>query len=422
MFEDGTSAMRRHSGPRIVALCCLLASIYYTFAILPPAAARVGPGILPDLLPGWYATRVVVFESSSPYTPEVTREIQAEMYQGKALGRDQERFAYPLFATVLFLPLALLPFPLAQTVGLCGAALLTALSVVLWRGILGLAGVSTRYVVLALAAPPVMLGLELRQPTLLVAGLLAVVVACANNGRLLLAGGLGALAMAKPQLAIGVLVPLLLWALGDWRRRKSFLLSFAGSATALLAASQYWVPGWISEWWQTIRAYTGYSGAKPLVCLLPGHYLPLLGGGLLLAAGLVISWKWREADLVLAISFSVAAILVLVPFQLYNQVMLLPGVLWIQARRHLAAGAIRRALLHLVSGLLFLGWATVVIACIARFVYPPALTTLWWFPLIVTWVFPTTLLVYLGVYACAQKPMSAATHGAIGRDLQLGEG
>ena len=47
-----------------ISLLCLLGSIHYAFVILPPAAALSGPGIVPDLYPAWYASRVVSFPSS----------------------------------------------------------------------------------------------------------------------------------------------------------------------------------------------------------------------------------------------------------------------------------------------------------------------------------------------------------------------
>ncbi len=53
----------------IIASLCLACSSYYAFVIVPPAAALSGPGIVPDLYPVWYASRVALFHHQDPYSP-----------------------------------------------------------------------------------------------------------------------------------------------------------------------------------------------------------------------------------------------------------------------------------------------------------------------------------------------------------------
>jgi len=389
------------------ALMCLVVSFHYAFVILPPAAAQVSPGILPDLYPAWYATRVVLFGSGDPYRPEVTRQIQTAMYEDKFAGGNEQRFAYPIFAALLFAPFAALPFAEAQTCFIALAALLTGLSVLAWLGSSAPPKTVTFCVVLWLATFPVMLGLELRQPTMLVAALLAGTLACLHSGRLVTAGVLAAMASAKPQLAIGVLVPVLLWAFADWYRRKSFVFSLWGTMAALLAVSERLLHGWLWHWLATMRAYAGYAGAKPLVCVLPGFYPPLILGTLLIAASIAVSWKWRRTDLLLAIGFSVTVFQVLIPFQFYNEVMLLPGVLWTVVRGNQSTHKLQLLLRSCIWGSLVLGWVAMAVTSMAHALRLPFVAKLWWSPLFIAWIFPIALLAYLAFCASAQEPVNA---------------
>src|SRR5664279_1625489 len=43
--------------------------------------------------------------------------------------------------------------------------------------------------------------------------------------------------------------------------------------------------------------------------------------------------QWRDSDLLFAIGFSVAAFQLMFPFQIYNEVPLLPAVLWLLLQR-----------------------------------------------------------------------------------------
>ena len=292
------------------------------------------------------------------------------MYRGRRASQNEQRFAYPLFAVLLLAPFAALPFPAAQVAFLLVAALLTAWSALAWTDRIRAPVSRIVCVVLLLATFPVMLGLELRQPTMLVAALLAGTVACLRSGRLVSAGVLGALATVKPQLAIGVLLPLLLWSLSDWRKRKIFLWSLGWTMGGLLGISQWILPGWPLRWLATLRAYTHYAGAPALIRFLPGSRLPLLAGALLVGAAIVTSWRWRRSDPLFAIGFSVSAFQVLLPFQLYNEVMLLPAVLWMLGRRSPCTTPAEKLLRYLLWGLLGAGWLSTCVLCVAHAIKP----------------------------------------------------
>jgi hypothetical protein len=406
-------------GLLLMAFLCLVCSFHYAFVIVPPAAALSGPGIVPDFYPAWYASRMVLFHHQNPYSPEVTRRIQSAMYRGKLVSQNEQRFAYPLFAVLLFAPFAVLPFAAAQFCFFALSALLTVWSILVWLDRSTQPVATTICVVLVLATFPVMLGLELRQPTMLVAPLLAATVSCLRSGRLVSAGVMGALATVKPQLAIGVLLPLLFWAVSDWRNRKPFLLSLWWTVGGLLGISECVSHGWLLHWLATIRAYSHYAGAQPLIWALPGRHLPVLAGALLIVAAFAASWKWRRVDPLLAIGFSVSVFLALLPFQLYNEVMLIPAVLWTFIRRSKQTGKLQSLLRYPVWGLLGAGWLSTCVICVAHVINPPSIAHLWSLPIVIAWVFPIALLAYLAACASAKAPANIVGLAVARRDPDL---
>ena len=394
-------------GLLVLAFFCLVFSCYYAFMIVPPAAALRGPGIVPDLYPAWYASRMVLLHHQDPYSPDVTGRIQSAMYAGKLASRNEQRFAYPIFAVLLFAPFAALSFAAAQACFLALSVALTVWSVFAWLGRSTPPMQTAICAILVMSAFPVMLGLELRQPTMLVAALLAATVACLRSGQLSFAGVLAALTTVKPQLAIGVLLPLLLWSISDWRRRKIFPFSLGLTMAGLLSISEFLSHGWLLHWLTTIQAYAHYAGAKPLICVLPGSRLPMLAGALLIAAAVAASWKWRRADPVLAIGFSVSVFQVLLPLQLYNEVMLLPAVLWTFVQASRQTSNLHTLLRWSVWGLLGAGWLTTCLICVARLISPPSIDTLWSLPMVLAWLFPFALLAHMG--ACVSGKLPADT-------------
>ena len=59
----------------------------------------------------------------------------------------------------------------------------------------------------------------------------------------------------KPQLVWLLLLWLVIWTLADWRRRYRWAASFLFTMAILCAASEWYLPHWISRFWQAIREY-----------------------------------------------------------------------------------------------------------------------------------------------------------------------
>ena len=64
---------------------------------------------------------------------------------------------------------------------------------------------------------------------------------------------------------------LLLWAASDWRKRRALLVSFTAMMGALLAGTEFLMPGWLWKWRDALLAYMQYiPGQQPQVQFIFG--------------------------------------------------------------------------------------------------------------------------------------------------------
>jgi hypothetical protein len=109
-------------------------------------------------------------------------------------------------------------------------------------------------------------------------GQLALVVAALQIGSLeaihrkhdALAGGLLAVSLVKPQMAVLLLPFLLLW--GGAQRRWSLLIAFGISLAALVIVPMVWLPSWPASWLSQLREYTSYTEFGSLTWILTTYY------------------------------------------------------------------------------------------------------------------------------------------------------
>ncbi len=313
------------------------------------AAAHGRPrGNLSDLYPRWLGARELLLHERNPYSPEVTREIQAGYY-GRPLDaaraedpRDQQGFAYPVYVAFLLAPTVGLPFEYVQKGFFFLLFVLTGASALIWLRVLRCAAsFSTKIVVLVLTlgSLAVMQGLKLEQMSLLVAGLIAGGMLLLIKDHQVAAGIVLALATIKPQLVIFLLVWLGMWTLADVRRRYAWVASFLVTLAILFAASERYVPHWVSSFQQAVRQYQSYTGAmgvmEKLAGVGAGWVLEVLAFGMML----VLCWRHRRADeksygFALTIAMVLAVTVLLAPtYAVYNQVLLIPAVLAVAAAR-----------------------------------------------------------------------------------------
>ena len=413
--DGGVAVKLSHRRPQLLfvtAVLCLLSSWYFAVAIAPAGLGANAPSVQQGLFPEWFGCREILHHRD-PYRPEATRQIELAVFgrtqTESAAPLNQHRFAYPVFFVFLFFPIALLPFGLAEFIALLGCIGLTAASIRSWlqgRQFSNLDKLT--FAIFALASYPVVLGLQLRQPTLIVASLLAASFCCVRSGRLVLAGILGALCCSKPQLAIAILLPLSIWSVSAWQVRKAFLLSLGATLCALLIAAEFAVRGWFSNWLTTIQAYSHYAGSKPLLTdLLRGHFVPP-AAALLVTAVVCVSFRFHDFDLLFAISFSVAVFQLLFPFQIYNTVLLLPAALWLTANANnvKVRGQLHNLLYSCTQIVLSAGWASAAGLSLSNALVPGSGLMFWQLPLATAYLYPFAVVTCLSVCAVS-KPAPA---------------
>ncbi|HNR46212.1 MAG TPA: glycosyltransferase family 87 protein [Anaerolineaceae bacterium] len=345
----------------------------------------------------WTAARAAFIEGQSPYSPEVTAQIQQGIYGRSAEpSEDQMIFAYPAHSLLLVGPLAWLPFDWAQA---------------LWMA-LGIIGLVLLPLVLFPRAPLwVRLSLILYYPVAfaLILGnfnlpvMLALLVFWSRftireshpaSAEQISLGFLLSIATIKPQL---VWAFVLLAVLLAFRRRTYILLgSFAGFTLLFLLIPFTFIPNWAGEWLAQIQYYTTFEhagGDTVQVMLL--QFLSLIGlngwaataiAGMTGLAGLIgllclVFRKFsRPAAPLIALGLAGLLIYVLHPSGLsYEQLaMILPMFIWAALR-----GTPRPAVLFFWLGGLLLSWGVFSLARSLSqnwiLYLPPTLWTLaWW--------------------------------------------
>jgi len=406
----------------LLALLSAASMWFYVQWVLVPyqkadAAAHGRPrGNLSDLYPRWLGTRELLLHHRDPYSSEVTREIQSGYY-GRPLDprrmddprfnepKDQQGFAYPLHVIFLLAPTIGLPFPVVQAGFRWLLVILTLASVLLWLRVLRWrpsAATTAIIILLTLGSYAVVQGIKLQQLTLVVSALLAGCGAALVAGHFSLAGFLLALATIKPQLALPLAGWLTLWAASDWRRRQSFIWSFALSMAIFLGASEYILPGWMREFRDAVAAYRQYTGgAGSLLDVLTTPWLGKILAAVAVLAVVVMGWKVRRTShdseaFSTMLALVLAVTLVIVPsFAPYNQVLLLPAVflITISWKDLWSRGSLTRVACGL--GLLVVGWpwlASCGLMLASRFVSPSSLQKAWTVPLYTSLGIPLVVL------------------------------
>jgi hypothetical protein len=390
-----------------------------------------------DLFPPWLGARELVLHGRDPYSPEVTAEIQRGMYgrpldpRNPADPRNEQRFAYPVYAVFLLAPTVGFPFAVVQRGYMVVVALLSAASVLLWVRALGermhWPGLAAGMVLL-LSSFPVVQGLPMQQLSLLVAALLAGAAAAVAAGALGTAGLLLALAMSKPHLALPLAGWLLVWAGSAWRTRKALPLAFGGTMAGLLLGAELLLPGWFWRWRETLLAYSHYTdAATPLPQYLFGPYLGGVLWGTVLLTLLGFGWQMRrqppEADgYKLALVCVLSAPLVLPPaWHLYDQILLLPavllGVCWRHEFWHL--GAVRRCGVALCAGVLGWLWAAALVLALIALASPSTAQQIALAPLVSLPFVPLAVLagmIVLGTQRMKEDSVCLGGHAKRGRE------
>ena len=295
-----------------------------------------------DLYQCWIGARELFRSRVSPYSDEVTRQTQTELY-GRPIDharpgdpKDEHRFPYPLYMVFLIAPFATLPFESVRVGAMVVWIILSLAAFRLWtksfapdwhRGWLLIGQI------LVLSSYPVLEAIFAEQLAMLVSFLMAAAILAIRRDDLRFAGIMLAIATIKPQLVLLLVSYLFLWTLADWSRRKRLLYGSAGMLTLLLIAAEIALPDWFLQWFRTIIAYRTYT-LPPLANYLLGSLL-----GALLSIALVGGFAWmawtfravaatsREFFYTVAAALAVTVIVFPTADAVYDHVLQIPALL-----------------------------------------------------------------------------------------------
>jgi len=387
-----SASFRSWKWPLLSILCAAGVWTYADRVLIPyqnaDAAAHDRPrGNLSDLYPRWVGARELLLHGRDPYSAEVAREIQTGYY-GRPLDasrpddpRDRQGFAYPVYVVFCLAPTIRLPFVIVQKGFYWVLVILTSASTLLWLRFLrwrAPPGIQISLLALTLGSLGVMQGLKLQQMSLLVAGLIAIAIMLLVADYAVAAGVLLAVATVKPQLVALLLLWLAIWIAADWRRRYRLAISFLATMAILMAASEWYLPHWISRFWQAVREYRHYTGAMSVMDGLIGAPWSWVLEALAFAAMLAACYRERRqaantSTFAFTISLMLATTVLLVPISApYNQVLLIPALLLLLKERHTIwqRSVAIRGLLLTATGLIFWPWVSSIALGGLSFVLP----------------------------------------------------
>jgi len=418
----------------LISFLCAAGVWLYAQRVLIPyqmadAAAYNRPrGNLSDLYPRWIGARELLLHGRSPYSADVTREIQAGYY-GRVLDpsrpadpKDQQAFAYPVYVVFWLAPILKAPFPVIERGFLYLLAALTTASSLLWLSLLRMRLSlieKTMVAALTLGSLPAMQGLKLQQLSLLVAGLITIAILLLIHDYPIAAGLLFAFASIKPQLVALPLLWLAIWTLADLRRRYRWALSFIISMAIQMAAAEWYVPHWIPQFVRAVGEYRRYTGAisvaEVLVGPLPGALLELAALALLIRLCWSVRGQPRRSQAFASTTAVVLAFTVLLmpAFSVYNQVLLIPAVLLL-ARDRLALwnqGISLRVLSAVAAALVAWPWVSSTVLAGLSFGLPQAtVERAWKLPFWMVFAAPVGVAAAALIYAWRQTFAASWQH------------
>lgn len=392
--------------------------IIVPFQVTEAAAHGRPRGNLSDLYPRWLGARELLLQGRDPYSPEITREIQAGYY-GRPLDHsrsndpeDQQAFAYPVYVIFLLAPFIHFPFAAVQKGFAIVLWLATALSILLWlRALRWKPPLSTTLaaMILTLGSIPFMQGLKLQQLSLLVAVLLAGAVAAVASRRLILAGVLLAIATIKPQLDLLPVLWLGGWALANWKSRKNLLISFFATLVLLLVGSQIILPGWIGEFLLALRDYHLYTHNTSVL----GWLLTPVAGGLVSILLIVVTGLWVRRHLkedsdthsfTLMVGVVMALTILTIPMTApYNYLLLVPPLLLL-VRYGGELWRCSKIVSIATLGVVLWPWlAALGLALASLFMAPTEIQKAWKLPLYTSQEIPIMVFVAMAYFALQQR-------------------
>lgn len=370
----------------IVALIILLPIVFVANVIITYRYFTVPFPGGNDSIPRYVGARAWLFEGLNPYHEEVSERGQRLIYGRLAndLGEDKARFAYPFYVIFFYVPLAGLSWE--------------------WARAIGTVSLEMAMIIIAVAAmrlykwtpPPLLFAFTLALSLIFYhgartiilwqfAGIAAMLIALGmwaiKQKREVFAGICFALATAKPQMMF-LLLPLVgLWSLTARRWRLAASLTI--SMIVLVGVSFLFVPSWLSEMLNQIRAYQDYTDIGSPINTLARLYFPFLGEaaewGVVGILSAWLMWEWWQVrasdegryDWVMALTLVITN---LIAFRTAttNYVMMLPALFFLFAVMARRWGAKATAWIATIEIILLVGlWWLFAITVKGRIEQPP---------------------------------------------------
>ncbi len=411
---------RRQAAWLLLSMICATSMAFYVSRIWSAGQSQN----FSDLYAPWWASHELLLHRRNPYSPSVAHEIQTIIYGAESpISPDDPTgiaggFAYPPFTALLLWPLVHLPFSAAKVVFLVFSIFLVLMMLALWLR-------TFRYhlspvlwaaaVFFVFGSFPVMQGLKLENLSVMAATLITVAVFCIWRDQLVLAGILSAFSTFKPQLAIGLVIWLLIWALGDWPRRQRWFWSFVATILTLGLVSEWLSPGWIANFLNVVRAYRHYTYGHSLFDV---WFTPALGpvvSAMLLLSTVYLCWRYRRVpagsgEFSFAISMLLAANLVVVPtLAPHAQLLVLPAFLGLARESHVLIHGSRVGRMLWLATILLLAWPWISTAgllisgILSRSI---DLQRFWQVPLYTSPILPLAAMLTLAVRLVQKAPLT----------------
>jgi hypothetical protein len=289
-----------------------------------------------DFLARWMGARFVL-KGIQPYDDRVALETQNWIYGHAAdpdRGEDLSRFAYPLYAMIIFGLFGFFDFTTARALWMTVLEVGTIAFAVLAAAIAGWEGQRGKTMVWILFSLFGYFGFRAvinGNPVVLVSLFLASALFLMEKGFALPAGILLAFATIKPQVVIFPILWIILWCL--FQKRFAILVYFGAALAFLVGVCMVFVPNWVFLNIREILAYTAYTepGNPAAVFELWFGEAGRIAGwifSLVLLAGLVWIWlvnrrgSYRKFLVLMGITIGAAPLLG-IPFDPGNEYLLL---------------------------------------------------------------------------------------------------
>ena len=252
--------------PWLVAALILLPFVGGTFTVIYQNLTKGST----DLYPTWQAAKLFWEDGISPYAEIVGQKNQQAIYGRPALpDEDQVLYAYPFYGIFHIGPLAFMSFRLAAAIYMEGLLLGLLLAMVLnlhilrWLPSPSVLSLLLLWTIIGYFS---VRGMLLGQPGLFVYVMRMIALWGIFRQRDSLAGAALAVTMLKPQTGFLIIPLLLLWV---WRvQRYRIIFSFIAVFMLMIGLSFLLEPGWLADWLERTRSYTGYVETVPAAHIL----------------------------------------------------------------------------------------------------------------------------------------------------------